>query len=377
VDGGRPGVLDAVSADRLPPLTVLVLNFRNAAATVRCLESLEAASYPGAMDVVVLENGSEDDSWATLAGFARRTQLSLQLRRSDLNRGYAGGVNYLWPEVRGEYVCLLNNDAQVHPQCLTGLVEALVARPDLGAVWPYDAPSEWACDLRLPDPATVARRRNGTQSLLGGNIWLPLLRDYRECFSASGVCLVLRRADHDYPFLNEYFAYYEDVYLGWRLRLKGLGCERLPDAVIYHQGSLASRDDARLRGLLGRHAEKNRLLNLFLFYAAGTLAVLTPLILLDELKKVVLLVVRAITGRGGGYGGVLLASRWWLLRHWRWVLAQRRRIQAERHVPDERITPLLSGRLTMETGLAGALLNWLSLAYCRLAGLTTCERRQV
>lgn len=365
-----------MSQVRLPDLTVLVLNFRNAAATVRCLESLERTRYSGAMDVIVLENGSDDGSWEGLSSFSQGTSLSLRLVRSHVNLGFAGGVNHVWPESRGQYVCLLNNDAQVHPACLATLVETLAARPDLGAVWPYDAPAAWAAGLRVPDPATFRKNRNGTSGLLGANVWLPLLSDYRECFTASGVCLVIRRGDHDRPFLSEYFAYYEDVYLGWRLRLRGLGCERVPEAVIYHEGSATSRQNPAVRSALAWHAEKNRLLNLYLFYQGRTLAVLLPLLLLDESKKFLVLLVRALTLRdAGSYVSILLKSRWWLLRHWVWAQAQRRRIQRERQVPDHGITPLMSAQLTMEPGVAAAALNGLGLAYCRLVGITTCERR--
>jgi GT2 family glycosyltransferase len=365
-----------MSGVRLPSLTVLVLNFRNAAATLRCLESLEVTSYNGPMDVVVLENGSGDDSWLTLSAFAGRTRLSLCLLQSQVNHGFAGGVNHLWPEARGEYVCLLNNDAEVHRDCLARLVETLVIRPDLGAVWPYDGPPEWAAEQRVLVFEDLANLRNGTHSLLGGNIWLPLLRDYRECFTASGVCLVVRRTEHQQPFLNEYFAYHEDVYLGWRLRIRGLACERVPEAVIYHAGSQTSARDPSIRGTLARHAEKNRLVNICLFYQASTLASLVPLIILDEAKKLLVAAIRMVTGRGGvAYLAVLLGSRWWVLAHWRWIVAQRRRIQQERLMPDSCITPLMSGRLTMDLGFAGALLNRVSLRYCRLVGLRTCEGR--
>src|SRR5947199_6844462 len=47
-----------------PSLSILILNFRKAAATIRCLESLEHCTYSGVKDVLVLENGSGDGSWA-------------------------------------------------------------------------------------------------------------------------------------------------------------------------------------------------------------------------------------------------------------------------------------------------------------------------
>src|SRR5258708_37789348 len=94
--GGRDGRGIRVSGQARPSLRVIVLRFRNAAATVRCLESLEAAIYPGPLDVVVLENGSGDDSWSVLSAYERRTRLSLRLLRGEVNLGFAGGMNRAW-----------------------------------------------------------------------------------------------------------------------------------------------------------------------------------------------------------------------------------------------------------------------------------------
>jgi GT2 family glycosyltransferase len=235
----------------------------------------------------------------------------------------------------------------------------------------------WRDGLRVPDPAAVAALRNGTSSVTGTNIWLPLLADYRQCFTASGVCLVLRRADVRRPFPDEYFAYYEDVYLGWRLRLLGLGSERVPEAVVYHEGSSVARDRGALRPVLARHAEKNRLTNLLLFYERRTLLALVPLLLLDEGKRL----IRAVGHLARFWRRDALAlvtsqlrARWWVARHLRWIAAQRRVIQAERVTPDRAILPLLSGRLTPAPGVAARLLNALSLGYCRLIGLPVLER---
>ena len=356
----------------LPGLTVIVLNYRNPAATLRCLASLEAARYDGALEILLVENGSGDGSRAQLEPAAARCARPARLLVNERNLGFAGGVNAAWPLVRTEYVCLLNNDAVVHPDCLRALATALGERPDLGAVWPYDAPPEWAAALRTPAPAAVAALRNGTASLTGAAIWLPLLRDYRECFTASGVCLVTRHSA-EVPFPDGYFAYHEDVFYGWRLRLRGLGSERVSEAVIYHEGSAASGGNEALRPALGFHAEKNRLTNLLVFYEGGTMAKLAPLVLLDEARRWAAALAWLAGPRGAGLLVAMLRARWWLATHVRWVRSLRRATQAARVVADAAVLPLLSGRLTARSSGVGGALNALSLRYCRLVGLPVCD----
>jgi GT2 family glycosyltransferase len=358
-----------------PSLTVSILNYRDAEATVRCLGSVAASAYDGELRILLVENGSGDGSRERLEEAAARCARPARVLVSDRNLGFAGGHNLAWHQARTEFVCFLNNDATVHPDCLRRLVETLVARPDLGAVWPYDAPAEWGERREVPDAAHLAKLRNGTYSVTGANIWLPLLRDYRECFAASGVCLAMRRSAVEQPFLDVHFMYYEDVYLGWRLRLRGLGAERVPEAVIYHEGSVVSRHHAELRPLFAFHAEKNRLMNLLLFYEGRTLLALAPLLALDELKRYGSALARLARPDGWARLTALVRSRWWIATHLGRVRAERRVVQSERAVPDRDIVAQLSGRLTAEQGAVARLLNAASLTYCRLVGLRVCERR--
>jgi glycosyltransferase involved in cell wall biosynthesis len=84
---------DGVAGTEPPPgLTVVVLNYRNAAATLRCLDAVLASSYDGALRVTVVENGSADGSADRLAAYARRAGGAVDLVASARNLGFAGGV---------------------------------------------------------------------------------------------------------------------------------------------------------------------------------------------------------------------------------------------------------------------------------------------
>ena len=364
------------SKTRYPRLSVIVLNYRRPLDTIACFDSVAAASYPGTIELIVVENGSGDDSTAQLRAALRRLALESQLVENAENLGFAGGVISGWERASGDLICLLNNDAVLHAECLTRMVDHLRGRADLGALWPWDAPREWARTNRELTVDEIAALRHGTHSVIGNNIWIPLLRTPTECFTASGVCLMLVPEPATPPFLAEHFAYYEDVFLGWRLRLQALGSERVPTATIYHEGSLTGKTNPTLRPQLAFHAEKNRLLNMLLLYSANSIFRLLPLVILDEVKKVAVFaldVLRGRFGKAGEYARTNLRARWWILRNLFWLSNQRKQIQSRRRARDEQIFPLMSARLTMDHTTSGRWLNRVSLAYCRAIGIRTVE----
>ena len=68
---------------------IIVLNWRNAAGTVACLDSLKACAT-AEMAVIVVDNGSGDDSVSII----RQRHPDLMLLETGANLGYAGGNNF-------------------------------------------------------------------------------------------------------------------------------------------------------------------------------------------------------------------------------------------------------------------------------------------
>ncbi|WP_156254844.1 glycosyltransferase family 2 protein [Sandarakinorhabdus oryzae] len=163
----------ALAPSALPPLLgVVIVNFRGAGDTIECLESLLRSTLP--MKVVVVENGSGDDSmerlraWAAgqLDAAAESTEMSafsappvakpvpvteidaataesgraqvepLTLIRSETNRGFAGGNNlglrYLLGDPQLKHLWLLNNDTVVAPDAAMALLARMMATPRVG-----------------------------------------------------------------------------------------------------------------------------------------------------------------------------------------------------------------------------------------------------
>jgi GT2 family glycosyltransferase len=112
-------------------VSVIVLNWRNAADTEVCLESLHRVTRP-ILNVIVVDNASGDGSAERLEAWvaSRRSQgdfwRRLMIVRSPVNLGYAGGNNLgirAALEQGAEYVIVLNNDTQVDPEFAFHLVK--------------------------------------------------------------------------------------------------------------------------------------------------------------------------------------------------------------------------------------------------------------
>lgn len=104
---------------------VVVLNWRRGRTTVRCLDALDAAGL--GRDVLVVDNGSGDDSVATI----RRDHPGIELLELPSNGGYAAGNNrgLLAALERGyDFAWILNNDTVPSPDALPTALTVAVAR---------------------------------------------------------------------------------------------------------------------------------------------------------------------------------------------------------------------------------------------------------
>ncbi len=119
-------------------LAIVVLNYHQPDLTIECLESVANEVDVNRDVVVVVENGSNDDSAERIEAAMRRNQWQDWLRvvHCTPNRGFAGGNNVGILAQDAEYYILLNNDTIVRPGTFAALLSALEARPHVGLIGP-------------------------------------------------------------------------------------------------------------------------------------------------------------------------------------------------------------------------------------------------
>ena len=86
-----------------PTVSTLVVSWNSRGFLGRCLESL-----PVGTEVVVVDNASTDGS----ADFVAEKFPQAKLIRLDRNIGFAAGVNRAFQDATGDYILLLNPDAE-------------------------------------------------------------------------------------------------------------------------------------------------------------------------------------------------------------------------------------------------------------------------
>ena len=205
-----------------------------------------------------MDNGSSDGSAdMVLAEFGHNSNFPLQVIRNKENLGFCAGNNAGIATARGEFIALLNNDAEAEPQWLASLLKAFAVGEDVGMaaskILVYEDPRriDKAGHLIYPDGQNRGR---GSGELDNGQY------DRMEEVSwPDGCAAIYRRAmlDEIGGFDEDLFAYGDDAELGLRARIAGWRCFYVPAAVVkHHRGATLGLLSSRRLELI----ERNRVL---------------------------------------------------------------------------------------------------------------------
>lgn len=218
-----------------PLITCIVVNWNRRDLLRACLQSL-AVEQPGgpSFEIIVVDNGSSDGSLEMLA----REFSSVQVIRNSNNRGFCAANNQGIAAARGEFIALLNNDAEAGPHFLEALMRLFTGRPDVGMaaakVVVFEDPGliDKAGHLIYPDGQNRGR---GTGEHDTGQF-----DRIEEVLWPDGCAAMYRKAmlDQIGGFDEDLFAYGDDAELGLRARIAGWSCLYTPHAVArHHRGS--------------------------------------------------------------------------------------------------------------------------------------------
>ncbi len=204
---------------------VYIPNFNGSSRIGRALQSLRGQSRP--LDVVVVDNGSSDDSLELLhEQFPEVTVLAL-----ERNFGFGPALNRAVEEHPADPLILLNNDAECEPRFVEALLDAASegVRMVAGVLTQERAP-------QLIDSAGVIADRTlmGFDYLHGEP--LAVLAGAADPLGPSGGAALYDRAAFAAVggFDERIFLYYEDLDLALRMAAAGARCRLAPDARAVH-----------------------------------------------------------------------------------------------------------------------------------------------
>lgn len=230
-------VFPAFSACRT---SIIIPVWNHCGHSYRCLQSILANTDEATYEVIVVDNGSSDETGELLSNSA-----NIKVIRNQSNQGYLLACNQGAGSARGEYLLFLNNDTTVTRGWLESMTGLLDGDSTIGAV------------------GAKLVFGNGALQEAGGIIWSdgstagygrgedpddPEFCYRREVDYCSGACLLVRRD----LFVNlggfdETYspAYYEDADLCLEIKRLGYRVVYQPEArIIHHEFGSGSKKKA-------------------------------------------------------------------------------------------------------------------------------------
>jgi len=246
-------------------VSVIIVNYGTAELAIAAAESVLAHSHGGrAVDVHLVENGSPGDDAAVLraAHAARGWGERVTLYIEDRNHGFGRGNNVVLNALARQatppsYVFLLNPDARLGNEAIDCLATFLDAHPEAAAagaaiVRPDGMPATAA--FRFPSLASEFVLTSGVGPLIrripASQIYLPVDLGAQPVDWVTGAAFmarfdVLRRIGFFDP---DFFLYFEETELMWRLHRAGHAIWHIPEARIEHvAGAATGMKGGRLR----------------------------------------------------------------------------------------------------------------------------------
>jgi len=224
-------------------VAAVVVNFNAGLALSECLRSLDRE---GLDEIVVVDNGSTDDSLVRAQDAMPRATFV----ESDVNVGYGGGANLGVQHTTCELILVCNPDVVIEAGAIKLMVAVIEYSPDIGLVGP-----------QLLNEDGLPRRSGGrfpalghssAQALLGvvfpDSRWSKAYRRKNRDSTAgpvdwvTGACFLVRRVAFEAVggFDPGFFMYVEEIDLCWRLARAGWSTIYEPAARVVHLGGVST-----------------------------------------------------------------------------------------------------------------------------------------
>jgi len=228
-------------------ISVVIPNFNGLNLLINCLNSLENINnHNYEISIIIVDNGSEDGSVDFLRNKLKnvpfRDDLKYHLIINENNLGFAKAVNQgikVANENNSSHICLLNNDTTVESDFFVNLVKTIEKDENIFSVSSkmlrYDNPD-------LIDDAGDEYTLLGWTKKSGDGLSIRYYTKEKDIFSSCGGAAlykmsILNEIGH---FDENFFAYMEDVDIGYRARINGYKNVFSPKAIVHHLGSGSS-----------------------------------------------------------------------------------------------------------------------------------------
>jgi GT2 family glycosyltransferase len=308
--------------------SIIIVTWNSKKYLFDCLDHLLAQNLRD-FEVIIVDNGSDDDGAVGLE--EKYPNLNLKVERLTSNQGFAVANNIGARLARGQWLVLLNADAFPESDWLERLIAASELYPQFAS---FSSRQLQANNPKFLDGA-------GDAFHVSGFAWRRYIgypvtgygEKVTELFSpCAAAAMYLREAFLEVGgFDEDFFSYFEDVDLGFRLQLRGYRCLYVPDAVVHHIGSatFGKRSDFAFY-----HSHRNLIWTFVKNMPSSMFWRYLPAHIMANLIYVVYYVVR-------GRGKIMCTAKLDALHGLSKVLRKRRDIQLKRKVTDRELLKVM------------------------------------
>ena len=232
----------------LNDISIVIVSWNTKKHLEECLTSLRTIDGNLSAEIIVVDNASSDGT----PEMVRAQFPEVILIETGANLGFAGGNNVGIKEATGKYVCLINSDVNVPPDCLPKMFSYMEQQPAIGLLGPgmlgtdgrvhrsgMRFPTLWSLFLRAFFLDVLFKR----SKFFGGY----LMKDFRfdrttDIDVLNGWFWMARReALNQAGLLDErFFMYAEDVDWCKQFHLAGWRVVFYPEAKALHYGGASA-----------------------------------------------------------------------------------------------------------------------------------------
>ena len=242
-------------------ITTIIVSYNTADLTCQAIKSVidDALKNQIEHEVIVVDNASSDNSVKKIKQLTKKFS-QVRLFENKKNLGFAKANNQAIKKAKGEFIFLLNSDAQVIPGSLTRLAHALQTNQALGIVSPLLLNPDKTLQNQggdLPSLFSVANQMFFLDDLpiIGQYLpspqkkFLPKKSPTYMGWVAGTAMMIKSEVIDQVGFLDEkIFMYAEDVDYCWRARQQGFQIALVPEAKVIHYGSASSSSARAIEG---------------------------------------------------------------------------------------------------------------------------------
>jgi GT2 family glycosyltransferase len=218
-------------------VAIILVNWRQYDLTKSCIFSINKSNFKN-FKIILIDNESNSTQLNILKELF--VNIIIFSNKNNLGFGQANNqaINYALKN-DFEYVMLLNNDTEVDQNFISPLINSIDKSNSIGGVQPLI--------MSYENRERVWSAGGLLNKFFGYTITIKSLGKSINLDWITGCCMLLKTdIIKKTKLLDEnFFAYYEDV--DWSLRIKDLGysLELVETSLIYHHGSMSSKNSTR------------------------------------------------------------------------------------------------------------------------------------